>query len=186
MPDIPGRMKSEGYISPAPPHGAPKEVKEFMAKTYGGLRKNKYPGENKENKMRAARITWYQTKRKFGKKYPALFRKNQGKRDPPSVIKTPDFNVPTVTPAATKAGRRKQVRDLKAAAKEQREWANQAQKEETAESKRSEKFRKEGMPVRGKVLKDDAKLAKGFAKDRREVAKDLDLQAARIAAIKGD
>ena len=84
MPDIPGRMKSQGYISPAPPQGAPREVKTFMAKTYGGLRKEKYPGEIPANKQRAAKITWYQTKRKFGRKYPELFRKTRGSRITPS------------------------------------------------------------------------------------------------------
>lgn len=87
MPDISGRMKSQGYISPAPPKGAPREVRVFMAKTYGGLRKEKYPGEIPTNKQRAAKITWYQTKRKFGKKYPELFRKTRGSRTtPPDLI----------------------------------------------------------------------------------------------------
>ena len=232
MPDIPGRMKSEGYISPAPPYDAPKEVKEFMAKTYGGLRKNRFPGESKENKERAARITWYQTKRKFDKKYPELFRKHKGHaaRDPPekpyserqvargtrmelkehpqlgikgarevaiqhlkldpneysTTIKTPDLHVPVPTkPAETEAERREQVRDIHAAAKERRAWANEAQSEGIEEAKRGNQFKKQRSPVRGNVLADDSKLAKGFAKGRRELAKDLDMQAARIAAMDG-
>lgn len=81
MPHIPGREEYHGYISPAPPKGAPKEVRDFMARTYGGLRKSKYPGEIQRNKEHAAKITWYQTKRKFGKKYPELFRKNKSRTD---------------------------------------------------------------------------------------------------------
>lgn len=81
MPHIPGRKEYRGFISPAPPKGAPNEVKEFMARTYGGLRETKYPGENKENKMRAARITWYRTKQEFSKKYPDLFRKSKPEKD---------------------------------------------------------------------------------------------------------
>lgn len=83
-------MKYHGFISPAPPKGASKELKQYMARTYAVLRKTKYPGENKENKMRAARITWYQTKRAFpdffshkkarthtSPHYPALVRKEK-------------------------------------------------------------------------------------------------------------
>ena len=92
MPDIPGRMKYQGYISPAPPKGAPKEVKVFMARTYAGLRRDRYPGEIKENKQRAARITWYQTKRKFGRKYPELFRKTRS-RDPPAGLEGRDAQI---------------------------------------------------------------------------------------------
>lgn len=76
MPKIRGRMRYHGFNSPAPPKGAPKEVKVFMARTYGGLREKRFPGESKQNKMRASKITWYQTKRKFGEKYPELFEHN--------------------------------------------------------------------------------------------------------------
>jgi hypothetical protein len=235
VPDIPGRMKSEGYISPAPPEGAPKEIKIFMAKTYGGLRKHKFPGENKENKMRSARITWYQTKRKFGKKYPELFKKsgkNPGRKlgrrtksslerqiergariehkehpeftkaqarqiamdhinkDPTEYstkkVKTPGFSVPYIIPASTKEGRKQQVKDIRSAAKEQRKWAKEAKDEGTTESKRAKHFEEKGMPIHGAVLKADSELAMGFKKNRCEVAKNLDLQAARIAAMRGD
>lgn len=144
-------MKYHGFISPAPPKGAPKELKQFMARTYAGLRKTKYPGENKQNKMRAARITWYQTKRKFpgffshkkartrtNPRYPASVRKEKKehpwlswkeaervdrdhKREEAGKMVSPArSNIRYVKPARTAAGRKRQVRDLKSAAKEQK------------------------------------------------------------------
>jgi hypothetical protein len=112
LPDIPGRLKRKGYISPAPPKDAPKEIKVYMANTYAGLRKAKFPGENKENKERAAKLTWYLTK----KKYPAYFKKEHT-RDPVSSRRHPKTLKPVqVKPAKTEAGRKRQVRELRGAA----------------------------------------------------------------------
>ena len=90
MPNIPGRKKYHGFISPAPPQGAPSEMKDFMAKTYGNLRSLKYPGESKENKTRAAKLTWYQTKRKF----PWFFKKVSGKELRAEMREHPQFTRP--------------------------------------------------------------------------------------------
>jgi len=229
MPHIPGREEYHGYISPAPPKGAPKEVRDFMARTYGGLRESKYPGEIPANKERASRITWYQTKRKFGKKYPELFRKNKGhaSRDPaPSDLtgkekqiergarmeyrEHPEFGKKAarqiaidhirkdpneyltgnkylkpvaVRPAPTTAGRKSQARQLRAAAQQQRRWAKTAGNEQRAEHTREVRFRKAGQPVIATDIGTDAKVAGRFAKERRNLADNYDLQAARIEAI---
>lgn len=202
-----------------------------MAETYAGLRSSKFPGENKENKMRAARITWYQTKRKFSAKYPELFRKNQGHtkhnpvpkslkgrerqiergarmeyrehpefgkeaarqiaidhilKDPSEYLTGNKYLKPvTVRPASSVKARKAQVRDLRAAAREQRRWANTATNEQVSESRRAAKMRKAGSPITAQDLERDAKVAGMFAKERKVLADNYDLQAARIAAIEG-
>jgi hypothetical protein len=209
MPNKHGQETYKGYISPVTT-GYPKEIRDEVRHVYGAWRV-KHPGEYPRTKSRGARIAWAAAKRK----YPELFRKHKqierGTRqehkehpefskstarkiatdhineDPTSyTIKTPNFHIQPVKPAKTAQGRKKQVRDLHAAAQEQRRWSKEAERESVAESKRSKSFKKKGMPLHAKVLKDDATLAKGFEKDRQMVAKDLDIQAARIAAIKGN
>lgn len=179
MPNIPGRLKRKGYISPAPPKDAPKEIKEYMANTYAGLRKSKFPGEKKESKQRAARLTWYLTKRK----YPDYFktRSNPGhSRDPVSDRRHPKILKPVqVKPAKTAAGRRSQIGQLSRAAKREHGYAWTAQKEFHSEMALSKK--KEG--VEAEDLRRDAIVAKGFSKDRDALAHDYELQAARIALI---
>lgn len=220
-------MKRKGFISPTPPKNAPKKIKVFMAETYAGLRASKFPGENKENKMRAARITWYQTKRKF----PEFFRRNTGhmKRDPvpdslkgrerqiargarieykehpemgkkaarqiaiDHILKDPSeyttgnkyLQPVTVRPASTVKARKAQVRDLRSAAREQRRWSQTAKNEEVSESRRAGKMMRAGNPITAQDLNQDAKVAGTFAKERKALADNYDLQAARIAAIEG-
>lgn len=177
MPDIPGRLKRKGYISPAPPKGAPKEIKEFMANTYAGLRKDKFPGEKRENKARAAKLTWYLTK----KKYPTYFKKEHT-RDPVSNRKHPRILKPVhVKPAKTEAGRKRQVRELRGAAQREHGYASTAQNEYHSELALSKK--KSG--VEAEDLKRDAQVAQEFSKDRDTLAHDYELQARRIAAIEG-
>ena len=176
MPDIPGRLKRKGFISPAPPKNAPKEIKVFMADTYAGLRKSKYPGENKQNKTRAARITWYLTKRKF----PDYFKSQHHSRDPISDRKHPKILKPVqVKPAKTAAGRARQVKELRAASKREHGYAWTAQNEYHSELALSKK--KSG--VEKEDLKRDAQVAQGFSKDRDTLAHDYELQARRIAII---
>jgi hypothetical protein len=179
LPDIPGRLKRKGYISPAPPKDAPKEIKEYMADTYAGLRKSKFPGEKKENKARAAKLTWYLTKRK----YPDYFKDHtHHSRDPVSDRRHPKILKPVqVKPARTAAGRRKQIGQLNRAAKREHGYAWTAQNEFQSEMALSKK--KEG--VESEDLKRDAIVAKGFSKDRDTLAHDYELQAARIAMIEG-
>jgi len=100
----------------------------------------------------------------------------------PTRITTPNLHVPHIKPAKILAGKRVQIKDLHAAAKEQRVWANEAETESQTESSRAKKFRKEGVPVRAKVLSDDARVARGWSKNRRALANDLDSEAARIQA----
>jgi hypothetical protein len=228
MPDIPGRMKSEGFISPAPPRNAPKEVRVYMAKTYGHLRKTRFPGEIPENKTSASKLTHYLTRRKFQKKYPELFRKNPGhmkrKDQQPALNKAqvdrgarmeyrehPEFGKKaarqiaidhitrdpasytyseksilkpvSVIPAKTVSGRKVQARDLRRAAQQQRRWAKTAGNEQVSERRRAGKLRRSGNPVTAQDTGNDAKIAGTFAKERLALAKNYDLQAARIEAI---
>jgi hypothetical protein len=168
-------LKRKGFISPAPPKNAPKEIREYMADTYAGLRKSKYPGESKQNKARAARITWYLTK----KKYPDYFKKSHS-RDTVSDRRHPKILKPVhVKPAKTATGRAQQVRELKSAAKREHGYAWTAQNEYHSELALSKK--KSG--VEKEDLKRDAEVAQGFSKDRDTLAHDYELQARRIAAI---
>lgn len=179
MPDIPGRLKRKGFISPAPPKDAPKEIKVFMADTYAGLRKSKFPGEKKENKMRAAKLTWYLTKREF----PDFFKKHSPashSRSPVADRRHPRILKPVqVKPAKTAAGRTRQVRQLGHAAKRERGYAKTAEGEYRSETALART--KSG--VEAEDLRRDAEVAKGFAKDRENLAENYELQAARIAAI---
>jgi hypothetical protein len=207
MPNKHGQGTYKGYISPVTTSW-PGEIREEVRKVYGAYRVN-HPGEDHATKSRGARIAWAAAKRK----YPDLYRKHVSqvkrgeriehkehpefskkiarqiatdhivKNQDEYMIETPNFHIKPVTPAKTKEGRKKQVHDLREAADEQRRWAGEAGREAIAEEKRSKNFKKEGMPLRSKVLKDDANLAEGFRKDRMKVAHDLDMQAARIAAM---
>lgn len=56
MPNIPGRLKYKGYISPAP-GDLNKSDKELLARVYGGCRTNN-PGEVPEYKAKCAKIAW--------------------------------------------------------------------------------------------------------------------------------
>ena len=56
MPNIPGRLKYKGYISPAP-GDLSKSNKKLLARVYGGCRV-KNPGEIPANKSKCARIAW--------------------------------------------------------------------------------------------------------------------------------
>ena len=202
-----------------------------MAETYAGLRSSKFPGENKENKTSAAKLTHWLTKRKFGRKYPELFRKNPGHtkrntvprglegkerqiergarieyREHPEmgkkaarqiaidhILKDPSeystdnkyLKPVTVRPAASVKARKGQVRDLRSAAREQRRWSQTAKNEQVSESRRATKMKKAGNPVVAQDLERDAKVAGTFAKERKALAGNYDLQAARIAAIEG-
>jgi len=168
-------LKRKGFISPAPPKDAPKEIKVFMADTYAGLRKSKFPGEKKENKARAAKLTWYLTK----KKYPGFFKKS-GSRSTVADRRHPQILKPVqVKPAKTGTGRTRQVRQLRHAAKRERGYANTARNEAHSETALARK--KSG--VEAEDLRRDANVAKGFAKDRENLAENYELQAARIALI---
>lgn len=202
-----------------------------MAETYAGLRASKFPGENKENKTRAAKLTRWLTKRKFSEKYPELFKKNPGhmkrdpvphglegreqqiergarmeyrehpefgkkaarqiaidhiKKDPSEYLTGNKYLKPiTVEPAQSVKARKAQVKDLHSAAREQRRWSQTARNEQVSESQRSGKIRKAGNPVTALDLERDAKVAGTFAKERKALADNYDLQAARIAAIEG-
>lgn len=111
---------------------------------------------------------------------------NEGKHeyDPKKyhIIHTPNLKVPNVKPAETIRGKKRQIRDLRQAAQEQRRWAKQADEEGRVEEKRAKSFKKHIEPIRAKVLMEDSILAKRFGKDRRKVANDLDMQAVRIQA----
>jgi hypothetical protein len=94
--------------------------------------------------------------------------------------------IPKVKPAKTRAGRKAQIRDLKAASQEQRRWSKEAENEAKSEGKMAKTATRAGNKVKAQDLKQDSKLAHDFSKFRKKKADNYDLQAARIAAVKGD
>lgn len=91
-----------------------------------------------------------------------------------------------VKPAKTEKARKAQIRDLKAASHEQREWSKEAESEAKSEGKMAKTATRRGQPNRARDLKQDSHLAHDFSKFRKKKADNYDLQAARIAAVKGD
>jgi hypothetical protein len=91
-----------------------------------------------------------------------------------------------VKPAKTEKERKAQIRDLKAASHEQREWSKEAENEAKSEEKMAKTATHKGQPNRARDLKQDSRLAHDFSKFRKKKADNYDLQAARIAAVKGD
>ena len=87
-----------------------------------------------------------------------------------------------VKPAKTEEGRKRQVWELRHAAKRERGYAKTADGEYHSETALARK--KSG--VESEDLRRDAQVAKGFTKDRKNLADSYDLQAARIAAVKGE
>jgi hypothetical protein len=111
------------------------------------------------------------------------------KEDPTAYVKEARATlkpIHKVKPAKTRAGRKAQIRDLKAASHEQREWAKEAESEAKSEGKMAKTATRCGQPNRARDLKQDSKLAHDFSKFRKKKADNYDLQAARIAAVKGD
>lgn len=129
--------------------------------------------------MRAAKLTWYLTKKKF----PDFFKQhNPGvhSRSTVSDRRHPKILKPVkVKPAKTAACRTRQVRQLRHAAKRERGYAGTARNEFHSELALAQK--KSG--VEAEDLRRDAVVAKGFAKDREDLAENYELQAARIALI---
>ncbi len=168
MPFKRGRGTYKGYESPNT-HGWPKPIREEVRKVYGAWRQ-KNPGEDPEIKARGSRIAWSAAE----KKYPVLYAKHTLKptKDP--------------KPESSTLKRKAQIRDLKAASQEQREWSKEAENEAKSEGKMAKMAAHKGQPVRAKDLRQDSHLAHDFSISRKKKADNYDLQAARIAAVKGD
>lgn len=64
MPNIKGRLKYKGYISPAPRVGASISEKRLLAKVYGTCR-TKNSGEIKANKTKCSKIAWSVVNREY-------------------------------------------------------------------------------------------------------------------------
>lgn len=198
MPYKAGRNTYKGYESPNT-HGWPQPIREEVRKVYGAWRE-KNPGEDPKIKSRGARIAWSAARRK----YPKLFAQHAGaikeKKEHPwassktaakiardHIAEDPKAYLSeakkTLNPVTAKNA---EVKDLKAAAKEQHTWSREAAKEGREESKMAQKAKRAGNKVQSRDLRQDAKLAKDFSKFRELKAENYDLQAARIAAVKGD
>jgi hypothetical protein len=102
------------------------------------------------------------------------------KEDPNAYIKDAKSTLKPITAKKAK------ISDLKAASNQQRRWSKQAEKEAQDERSMAKRASRAGRPVQAKDLRQDAKLAHDFSKYRKKKADNYDLQAARIAAVKGD
>ena len=214
MPHKTGKGTYKGYQSPET-SGWPQPIRDEVRHVYGAWRV-KHPGEAHTIKSRGARIAWSAAKRKYPKLYrqhvsqvkrgvrqehrehpelPVSTAKklvsDHMKEDPNAYAKPVRHAKSTlqpvrVTPAKTRAGRRRQARDLREAARQQRRWAATAENEYHSELARSKRKRKEGYPIEAQDIRNDAGLARDFAGYRKKKADRYDLEAGRIAAIKGE
>jgi hypothetical protein len=187
MPHRTGRGTYKGYESPET-SGWPKPIQDTVRRVYGGWRV-RHPGENPTIKARGARIAWYVAKRK----YPHLYKEHvqeqhrlrtetrkEMKEHPWAGQKTAQR---IATDHITKQERHRMA-DLHATARQQRAWSKTAQNESVSENRKANKIRTKN-PVQSKDLKQDAGIAKDFAKWRKEKAKNYDLEAERIANATG-
>ena len=194
----PGTYK--GYQSPNT-RGYPVGVRNTVRRVYGAYRSD-HPGEDREIKARGSRIAWAAAK----KKYPEAFQKieqetKKEQKEHPWASKRTARRIAadhvgkarrrlkpirSVRPATTRQARQAQIRDLKASAREQARWSKEAENEAKNDRKAAQTARKRGNPIQARDLNQDAKLAHSFAQHRKKKADDYEIQAARIAAVKGD
>ena len=198
MPYKTGTGTYKGYESPNT-HGWPDPIREEVRKVYGAYRE-KHPGEDHTIKSRGTRIAWSAAR----KKYPKLYSQHIGgqkehkehpwtskktseriasdhiKEDPNAYVKDAKE---TLNPVTTKKAK---ISDLKAASAEQRKWSKEAESEAKSERKMAKKAARKGNKVQARDLRQDSKLAHDFSQYRKKKADNYDLQAARIAAVKGD
>jgi hypothetical protein len=202
MPHMRGPGTHKGYLSPKT-GGWPPEVRDEVRRVYGAYRV-KHPGESQVVKSRGARIAWSTARRK----YPEAFRKHQlieqesrkelkehpwvGRAGARRIAedhmkKTKDLMDPVqIKPARTAKGRRRQVRDLHAAARQEHAWARTAGNEQVSEAQRAKAARTAGTPVLASDLKQDAAVAGSFKAMRENKAENYDMQAERIRYVSGE
>jgi len=207
MPHKKGRGTYKGYESPNT-HGWPELIREEVRKVYGAWRE-KNPGEDPKIKARGARIAWSTARKKYpklyaqhigsikeGKEHPWAGKKTAEriasdhiKEDPTAYVSEAGATLKPISdikPAKTKSGRNAQISDLKATSAQQRRYSKQAEKEGKEEAGMAQKAARAEHPIKAWDLYQDSKLAKDFSQYRRKKAENYDLQAARIAAVKGD
>jgi len=69
MPDIKGRFKYKGFVSPQPHKTMNVSQKRYLAKVYGELRSKQFKGENPIKKEKAAKIAWSIYNKKYHSNY---------------------------------------------------------------------------------------------------------------------